>query len=101
MQSPSLLQEFEDHAQDMVAEGVLEMLYDLWLDAEPRWGALQYELDGDRFSAKFDYDIDPTDDHTDQRTQAAIKARFGDKPIVYLTHDEFVIQHASQSKIFD
>lgn len=90
MQSPYLFQEFDNRVNDVSPSGIGGLLYDLWLGAKPqRWGALRYELDGTVFSATFDYDVDAIDGGTDNRAQMEIKARFGDKPIVYLSHEEW------------
>jgi hypothetical protein len=102
MQSPYLFQEFTDEAQAIPLSGVTALLYELWENASPqRWGAMRFDLDGDKFSATFDYDIDAQDGHTDERAQAAAKTRFGEKPIVYPTHDEWVQEHIRQSRMFD
>ena len=102
VQSPSLFQEFEDRAQDMASSAVGALLYELWLGAEPEhWGALRLDVKGNKFTAYFDYDVDPADGQTDERAQAAIKARFGVKPIVYLSHEEWFEQHSLQSDMFD
>ena len=100
MQSPSLYQEFDDEVRSLNALGVDSLLYDLWLDTEPRWGALRIELNGEEFKATFDYDVDPTDGQTDERAQAAIKARFGDKPIAYQSLEEWTAQHHRQAAMF-
>ena len=97
---PQFVQEFDDRIQDVSLLPISRLLYDLWLDAEPRWGALRFELKGDKFSAKFDYDVDPADNLTDERSLAAVKKRFPDKPMVYLSQEDYRRQQVRHQALF-
>ena len=101
VQSPRLMQEFSARVQDVDPSVLYTLLYDLWLDAYPQWGALIFDLKGERFSAKFDYDVDPTDGNTDERSLAAVKARFPDKPVIYLSNDEYRKQRIRHRALFE
>ena len=100
MQSSRLLQEFKDRVQDVKSSILDKLLDDLWLDADPQWGALRFDLKGKNFSAKFDYDVDPTDGNTDERSLAAVKERFPDKPVVYLADDDYRRQRMRHRALF-
>lgn len=59
---------------------------ELWYAREPeaRWEAMRYEIVDGQFSVEFDYSdqLDPNK-YADARQDRAVKARFGDKPIIY------------------
>ena len=100
MQSLHLFQEFDDRAEYVKSSALGAMLYDLWLGMVPRWGALRFELKGDKFVAKFDYDVGPTDDGEDNRSAAAVKTRFPDKQIIYKTNDDYRKQRMRHRALF-
>ena len=64
-----------------------ELIYDAWLTADPdkRWSVMEYEINGSRFDFRFKY---PDEVHVetfadDDRREIALKARYGDKPVIY------------------
>lgn len=64
---------------------------ELWYAAESskKWGALHYEIKDGQFDARFDYeDAWNPDEYTHDRTERALKERFGDKPVIYPPPDE-------------
>ena len=100
MQSLRLVQEFIDTIQDVNSFALGALLYDLWLEMTPKWGALRFELEAENFSAKFDYNVDPADGRTDERSLAAVKTRFPEKPIVYMTNDDYRKQRMRHRALF-
>jgi hypothetical protein len=61
------------------------VLLELW-EAEPvkkRWTAMQYVIDGNRFTTSFSFDrLDP-EVSTIKRRQAILEQRYGNKQVVY------------------
>ena len=59
--------------------------------AEPdkKWAALHYDVQNGQFDAQFDYpdSFDP-EETSDDRRERALRARFGDKPVIYPPPDE-------------
>jgi hypothetical protein len=53
-------------------------------DEAKRWAVMEYEVQGTKFDVQFKYpeELDPKDYSTDRR-RAALKTRYGDKPVVY------------------
>jgi hypothetical protein len=49
-----------------------------------RWAVMEYEVLGTKFDVKLDYpeDLDPAQ-HSSDRRRAALKKRYGDKPVLY------------------
>lgn len=72
--------------------GFCDAIWDLWYKQEPekRWAAMRYEIVDGQFSVEFDYpeqhDPNELDDYREER---ALKARYGDKPIVYPKPDDW------------
>jgi hypothetical protein len=64
------------------------LLWDAWY-AEPegknlRWSVLEYDVKDNRFNVSYKYpdevDVEVVDE---ERREAALKARYGDKPVIY------------------
>jgi hypothetical protein len=53
-------------------------------DEAKRWVVMEYEVRGGKFDTQFKYrgELDP-DDYVVDRRRAALKARYGDKPVIY------------------
>lgn len=64
------------------------LLHDAWeaenWDEALRWVVMEYEVDGSQFDAQFRYaeELDPNEDSRDRR-RAALKERYGGKPVIY------------------
>jgi hypothetical protein len=63
-----------------------DILLDLW-ESEPsgrRWAAMEYRIDGDKFTASFTYpeELDPAESNSDRR-ERILQRRYGNKRIVY------------------
>jgi hypothetical protein len=74
---------------DTKDEILTELLWDAWYaESEEggikRWSIMEYDIKDGKFDATFKYpdevDVEVIDD---ERRQAALRARFGDKPVVY------------------
>lgn len=83
----SVYQEFDDRAVWVEpSHDLCELLIELWdiADDDKKWGTLMLSIDGDRFTAHFDYVIhlDVEDDLHDYREEALLK-RYGNKPVIY------------------
>lgn len=74
---------------DAKDEILTELLWDAWYaESEEggikRWSIMEYDIKDGKFDATFKYpdevDVEVIDD---ERRQAALRARFGDKPVVY------------------
>lgn len=74
---------------DTKDEILTELLWDAWYaESEEggikRWSIMEYDIKDGKFDAIFKYpdevDVEVIDD---ERRQAALRARFGDKPVVY------------------
>ncbi|HVI97604.1 MAG TPA: hypothetical protein VM657_00905 [Sphingomonas sp.] len=63
-----------------------DLIMDAWEAQEPgkRWAVMEYTITGTSFDVKFKYpeEIDPAQTEVERRP-AALKARYGDKPVVY------------------
>lgn len=63
-----------------------DLLMEAWEAEEPdkRWAAMEYEIRNGKFDTRLTYpgDLKPDDD-VDDRREAVLKARYGDKPVVY------------------
>lgn len=65
-----------------------DLIRDAWetenADESMRWAVMEYEVSGTKFDVQFTYaeELDPDDYSTDRR-QAALKKRYGDKPVIY------------------
>lgn len=65
-----------------------DLIRDAWELGDPdetkRWIVIEYEVLGTKFEASYTYseEIDPKDYATDRR-RAALKKRYGDKPVIY------------------
>lgn len=61
-------------------------MFDLWYSEEPnkRWTAMHFTVDAGKFEAKFEFDdLERPDEDDDDRRERILRARYGDKPIVY------------------
>jgi hypothetical protein len=74
---------------DTKDEILTELLWDAWYaESEEggikRWSIMEYDIKDGKFDATFKYpdevDVEVIDD---ERRQTALRARFGDKPVVY------------------
>lgn len=67
---------------------LFELVRDAWeaenADESMRWAVMEYEASGTKFDVQFTYaeELDPDDYSTDRR-RAALKKRYGDKPVIY------------------
>lgn len=62
------------------------MLMEVWYIKEPerRWTTMHYTIDGGKFDAQFDFDdLKGSGEDSLDRRDRALRARFGDKPVVY------------------
>lgn len=65
-----------------------DLICDAWEAESPnkrkRWAVIEYEVRGTKFDVQFTYpeELDPEDNVTDRR-RAALKRRYGDKPVIY------------------
>jgi hypothetical protein len=86
--SASVYEETNDRVLD---RGVIGQMYDalneLWYLAEPdkRWSALVFDVVDHAFDAQFRYDEDKEYllEKFEERREALLLARFGDKPVIY------------------
>ncbi len=86
--SASVYEETNDRVLD---RGVVGQMYDalneLWYLAEPdkRWSALVFDVVDHAFDAQFRYDEDKEYllEKFEERREALLLARFGDKPVIY------------------
>lgn len=86
------------HAGDKVYQVPIgdEFLYavmDLWekLPTEQRWSIMHMDIEGGQFDARFEFGEDALDDYGDEfddREDAAVAARFGNKEIIYPDNHE-------------
>jgi hypothetical protein len=67
-----------------------DLLWDAWYAESPskdknmRWSVLEYEVQGRKFSASYKYpDEVDVEDMDEDRREAALRARYGDKPVIY------------------
>lgn len=66
-----------------------DLLFDLWYEESDnptkRWSVMEYVVKDGKFRASFKYpdEVDVRGEPDDERRQAALRARFGDKPVVY------------------
>ena len=84
--SASIFKDLGDHLlYRFPNEALNAVLLELW-EAEPvkkRWTAMQYVIDGDRFTTSFSFDrLDP-EVSTITRRQAILDKRYGNKQVVY------------------
>lgn len=72
-------------------DALFEDIGKLWnaADQDKKWAALHYDVKDGKFDARFDYPdyFDPEETSYDRR-ERALKARFGDKPVIYPPPDE-------------
>lgn len=63
-----------------------DLIMEAWEAQDPgkRWAVMEYSITGTSFDVKFKYpeEIDPAETEVERRP-AALKARYGDKPVVY------------------
>ncbi|WP_174297542.1 hypothetical protein [Sphingomonas bacterium] len=80
---PDLFQDVGDHLSWLKTRPLTDLLFEMNYLADPRpIGAFALDIDGEQFKAAFNYDVELLEG-TEERMLAAVKARFGDKPIVY------------------
>jgi hypothetical protein len=62
------------------------LLLKAWKTEEPdkRWAVMEYTITGNKFDVRFTFpdEIDPAETEVDRRP-VALKARYGDKPVIY------------------
>lgn len=70
-------------------ENLTDLLWEAWRAesreaGNKRWSVMEYDIKDGKFDASFKYpdqvDVEIVDD---ERRQAALRARFGDKPVIY------------------
>lgn len=65
---------------------LMDLLMEAWETEEPnkRWRVIEYEVVGKRFHAvfKFPDEVDP-EEYWSERRAVALRARYGDKPVIY------------------
>ena len=63
-----------------------DVIWDAWEaeEEDKRWAVMEYEVQGTKFDVQFRYpeELDPNDYSSDRR-EAALKKRYGDKPVIY------------------
>jgi hypothetical protein len=85
--APALFQDVDDHVvyREPNSE-IMDKLEEIWenLDAPDQWHVIECRIDEGRFDARFAFpdEIDPNESE-DERQPRALKAVFGDKPILY------------------
>jgi hypothetical protein len=86
---------FQDKGKEVIyydpTDALADEILELWYLAErgKKWGALHYEIIDGKFDARFEYpDTWDAEEYTPDRRERALRARFGDKPIVYPPPDE-------------
>ncbi len=63
-----------------------DLLFDVWYASpkDKRWSVMEYDIKGGKFEVSFRYpeevDVEVVDD---ARREAALRARYGDKPVIY------------------
>lgn len=63
-----------------------DLIMDAWClePADKRWTAMQYTIDHGKFAAEFRFDeLEGLEDNTGDRRERILRARYGDKPVVY------------------
>lgn len=62
-----------------------DAIMDAWyLEPEDKgWTGMEYTIDGGKFDAKFQFDDLTAYDGSDDRRQRFLRARYGDRPIIY------------------
>ncbi|MES2988087.1 MAG: hypothetical protein V4808_09300 [Pseudomonadota bacterium] len=63
-----------------------DILFDIWYSVpeEKRWSVMEYSIDDGEFEVSFKYPEDVEVEVYDRgRRQAALLARYGDKPVIY------------------
>lgn len=81
--APSLFREEENNLVFLNDRATWELEFELNEIVDPQpIGALLLDIEGDGFKASFEYGI-KVDENTHTRSIAAVKERFGDKPIIY------------------
>ena len=69
-------------------DNLFDLIRDAWeaenSDEAKRWAVMEYEVQGTKFDVQFRYpeELDPNDYSSDRR-EAALKKRYGDKPVIY------------------
>lgn len=63
-----------------------DLLIDAWEAEEPgkRWEVIEYQMVGKKFDAVFRFPEELNrDEYEDERREVALRARYGDKPVIY------------------
>lgn len=72
-------------------DALFEQIVRLWAaaPANAKWAVLEFEIVEQKFDARFAFaeEIDP-DETIDDRRERALRARYGDKPVVYPPMDD-------------
>jgi hypothetical protein len=73
------------------SDALFDQIMDLWdaAKADAKWAVLEYEVVDGKFDAKFAFPdkLDP-DEYIVDRRERALRARYGDKPVIYLPLDD-------------
>lgn len=72
---------------DLSGNGLTDILFDIWYagdDESKRWSVMEYSIAAGKFEVTFKYpeEVDVTKPDRERR-RAALRARFGDKQVVY------------------
>lgn len=76
---------------------LFDLIGDVWDAGDPdeakRWVVMEYEVRGGKFDVRFQYreELDP-DDYVADRREAALKKRYGDKPVIYPPIPEYLLK---------
>ncbi len=71
---------------DIGASDIWRLLIDAWClePADKRWTAMHYTITGGKFDAHFEFDdLEASDESTDDRRERILRARYGERPVVY------------------
>ena len=72
------------------SDELFDALFDLWefAEADKKWAVLHYEVNDGAFKSRFSYpdQIDP-EEFNYERRERALRARYGDKPVIYPKSD--------------
>ena len=77
-----------------------DALFDAWYIEEPdkRWTVMHYTINGGKFDAKFDFgELRRPGESGDDRRERVLRARFGDKPIIYRPMPEGATEYRPRS----
>jgi len=74
------------------SSALMDLIREARLEEEPgkRWSVMEYEVNGTKFDAKFKFpDEVKVESFNDGRREAALKRRYGNKPVIYPPPPDF------------